>query len=266
MTFLDKLANSGPLLWGLAALLGACFGSFMTLLVHRLPRDEPVVATRSHCPKCLTPLSWKDLFPIFSYLLAGAKCRYCKAPISPRYVLLEIGMALLFVILLWAYGLTWQTVILALLAVCLVTMIIIDFGHYIIPDQLQIAMIVLGVLYIFAMEREFDVYATGAFVGLAIGLALRYGFLWLRNKDALGMGDVKFLFVVGLWIGAKPLVPFLFLSGILGIVTSVLWRALKQGAVFPFGPALAVAMVICLLWPQVPALFWETDRWLTFLR
>ncbi len=266
MTIIDNLANSGWVLLLLAAVIGACFGSFITLLAHRLPRDEPVVATRSRCPQCHTPLRSRDLVPVLSYLWSRGQCRHCALRISPRYLMIELVTAVCFVLLVWQFGLSTQAGILVLLAVCLIALIVIDFEHYIIPDSLQVAMIVLGVAYCFVMERVIDVYIVGALVGLLIGLVLRYGFLWLRNKDALGMGDVKFLFVVGLWLGAKPLVPFLFIAGLLGIATSLLWRALRQGALFPFGPALAIAMVICLLWPELPALFWQADRWVGVFR
>ena len=87
---------------------------------------------------------------------------------------------------------------------------------------------------------------------------LKYGFLYLRNKDGLGLGDVKLLFGIGLWLASPVmLVPFLFISGVLGTVCGLLWRKAGRGAQFPFGPALAIALLVCIVWPEIAERFWQ---------
>lgn len=102
-----------------------------------------------------------------------------------------------------------------------------------------------------------DVIAAG-FIGLAIGLTLKYGFLYLRNKDGLGLGDVKLLLGVGVWLASGvSFVPFLFFSGVLGVVFGLGWRVIGRGEVFPFGPALAASLLLCVVWPNMANQFWQ---------
>ncbi len=97
-----------------------------------------------------------------------------------------------------------------------------------------------------------------ACVGAIIGLTLKYGFLYLRNKDGLGLGDVKFLFVAGIWIAnAANFVPFLFFAGVLGVISGTLWRVIGRGEHFPFGPALVMALFLCVVFPELPNHFWN---------
>jgi prepilin signal peptidase PulO-like enzyme (type II secretory pathway) len=99
------------------------------------------------------------------------------------------------------------------------------------------------------------IYAQYGVTLQGVLLALHYGYKWLRKKDGLGFGDVKFLAVAGLWLGVMPMVPFLFYAGVLGIITGLVWRALGLGPVFPFGPSLAVALFICVAYPEAGNLF-----------
>ncbi|MFO1242760.1 MAG: prepilin peptidase [Rickettsiales bacterium] len=242
----------------LVVLTGLCFGSFITLLSYRLPRQMQIGATRSKCPNCKTPLGFKDLFPVLSWLTSGGKCRHCGKKIHWRYPLVEILTAILFLVIVLQVGLTYEAAIFALLGVCIIALCVIDFEHRIIPDELQWAMFALAVLHHFLLPVSWWDKITGAVIGVAIGAALKYGFLWLRKKDGLGMGDVKFLLVAGFWLGTLPLVPFLFLSGLLGIVTAFIWKYFNDDRRFPFGPALALSMFALLLFPSLDALFWET--------
>jgi len=98
---------------------------------------------------------------------------------------------------------------------------------------------------------------AGALLGALIGWGLQTGYHRLRKRDGLGTGDVKFLAVAGLWLGAINLIPLLFFSGVLGVLTATLWQWLRRGALFPFGPALALSLWICVLWPRVPFFFFH---------
>lgn len=241
----------------LVVLTGLCFGSFITLLSYRLPRDMKIGATRSKCPNCNTPLGFKDLFPVLSWLTSGGKCRHCGKKIHWRYPVTEIVTAALFPIVFLQIGLSIEFGIFAMLGVCIIALCVIDFEHRIIPDELQWVMFALAILHHALVTVDWWDKIGGALLGVSIGAALKYGFLWLRKKDGLGMGDVKFLLVAGLWLGTLPLVPFLFLSGMLGILTSLAWKCFNDDPRFPFGPALAISMFALLLFPSVGNLFWS---------
>ncbi len=250
-------ALAGPEL-ALIALLGACIGSFISLISHRLPLDEPVVRTRSRCPHCLHVLSVRDLLPIFSWVLARGRCRYCSVRVSMRYPLIELSCALGASLLVWWFGLSLATAALVGMWWAAVALIATDLEHYIILDEVQIALALLALLYHYARGGDMVACAQAGAVGIAIGCILKYGFLWATHKDGLGLGDVKFLGVAGLWLASSAsFVPFLFISGVLGIASAALWRLLGRGEVFPFGPALMLSLVLCTYYPYAATGFWS---------
>lgn len=236
-------------------LIGLCFGSFATLVSWRLPRGEAICATRSQCPKCKTNLGVLDLFPLLSWLLSKGKCRHCGEKVHWRYPAIELLCAASFLLVYSIYGLSVDLVIIALLAAALITMLVIDFEHYIIPDSLQIFFLGLGIAWQLYHGAIILNIAIAGLVGLAIGAALKYGFLLLRNKDGLGMGDVKFLGVAGVWLGIAPIPVLMFLSGIIGIFTALIWRVLGHGERFPFGPALGITMFLLIIYPDMANIF-----------
>jgi len=247
-----------PYMAAFAGVIGTMIGSFLTLATHRLPLDEKIGMTRSHCPKCLTNLRIRDLFPILSWLLSRGKCRYCHATVHWRYPLIELACAMGTAAMVWRYGVSLEALALSGLWWCFVAIVITDLEHTIILDEVQIAAGLFGALYAFALNLDANDVVASAFAGLTIGLTLKYGFLYLRNKDGLGLGDVKFLFVVGIWLGnAANFVTFLFFSGVLGMVSGISWRAMGLGERFPFGPSLAAALLLCVLFPQAAHGFWQ---------
>lgn len=234
----------------LVFVVGLVFGSFITCASYRLPLDIDVVRKPSYCPNCQAKLGLYDLFPVFSWLFSGGKCRYCPAKISTRYPLIELATAGVFTFLYSRYGLTPQALMLALMAVMLLIMIVADLEHFIIPDSVHVVLLPLGLLYHYINGTlSFDVlWSFGLMTGVA--LLLHYGYSALRGRAMLGFGDVKFFAVVGVWLGLGAIPVFLFVAGVLGVVLGLLWRAFGRGEVFPFGPALAVAMFFCVLYPQ----------------
>lgn len=234
----------------LLILFGLAFGSFATMASYRLPRGEDLVFKPSFCPSCQHVLSVWDLFPIFSWLFSKGKCRYCKTKIHIRYPLTELVMAILFVLVYCKTGISLVSLALLGLSVCLVIMTVTDIEHRIIPDSLQIAILLCGILYRYALDSEIYQYFSGLFFGLGFALALRYGFFLWKKREGLGMGDVKFFAVSGMFLGIKSFIPFLFFAGIFGIIFSLIWRKLGGEEEFPFGPALGASMLLCLLFPE----------------
>lgn len=248
---------------GLTIFLGLCLGSFATALVYRLPRGISMVAkTRSACPSCQHDLAVRDLVPVFSWLMLKGRCRYCGVFVGWRYPLVEIltlGLCLCFY---FVYGFTAIGLCLFVLAAVLAAIIGIDFAHKIIPDTLNITVGVLGLVGVliaglvsFNPPEFLLVKGAGALGGAALygfsALFLRQVFLWVMNKEALGLGDVKFFAAVGVWFGldAEMASWFMLLSGGFGIGLALFWKKMTGEAVFPFGPALVAAFVVVLcLW------------------
>ena len=180
-----------PALGGvLAAALGLAFGSFVTLASYRLPRDEPIIAGRSRCPSCKTPLAARDLVPVVSWLLQHRRCRRCSAPVSPRYAIIEVVLGALFVAVYLRLGAGVEGLFLAGLAVGLVILAAVDIEAGIIPDKVLIVLAPLGLAYQFALGDALAGLAGGALAG-GVAAVVRLGFLRLRGREGLGLGDVK---------------------------------------------------------------------------
>lgn len=240
----------------LAALLGLVFGSFISMFTYRYPRDEPMGRQRSRCPSCSHTLGLPDLIPFFSWAMQSGRCRHCRTPIPARYPLIELSTMVGFILVVGQVGLGWAFMPLAALAGCTVALIATDLEHWIIPDPVHWILIPAGLGYA-AMQGELPSRLGGLIAGLLFGLLLHHGYRRLRGREGLGMGDVKFFATAGAWLGLWGLVPYCFLAGLVGIAFAMVWRALTGDKYFPFGPALAMTLFGCALYPELPALFWS---------
>lgn len=243
------------LLYFVTGFLGLCFGSLISLLSYRLPRDLPVGAQRSKCPHCHTTLKARDLIPLLSFLVSCARCRYCKTALSWRYPAIELLTAAAFLFVVWLHGPALHTVCLLGLTVSVITLIVTDLEQYIIPDEMQWAMAVFAIADFFFTDKAWQDHLIAAASAGALAMALRVGFRKLRKKEGLGLGDVKLFTVAGLWLSIALLPLFFLASGLIGIATALLWRAMGRGQYFPFGPALAVALWFCAVFFDTLATF-----------
>lgn len=241
---------------------GVSLGSFVTLASYRLPLGEDIVVKPSRCTNCDTKLDFFDLWPVLSWVFSKGACRHCKARVSARYPLTELATGGMFVWLYFQFGFTLLCGILCLLWVMLMIMMVVDLEHYIIPDQVHYVLIPLALAYHYVMKTSADDVVGGLLMGAGVGLVLHHGYRILRRREGLGFGDVKFFVVAGLWLGVAPFVPFLFFSGVFGIVLGLVWRAMGKGPIFPFGPALALAMFLCIVSPFYGNLFWNIGEML----
>ncbi|MBI4969776.1 MAG: prepilin peptidase [Rhodospirillales bacterium] len=238
----------------LALLLGLVFGSFVTALVHRVPRGMALLGDRSRCPACGHVLGWRDLVPLLSWLTSRGRCRHCGQTISFRYPMIEIASALLVLLVAARQAEPLAAALLALMAVLLLAIALIDLEKRIIPNRLLLALLPIGLAYRLTVDADPLDMLGGLALALALGLGLAFGYAKLRGRPGLGMGDVKFLALAGLVLGFSGFPVFLLLAGLLGVVTGLGWRLAGRGSRFPFGPALAATLLIVLLFPSLSRL------------
>jgi prepilin signal peptidase PulO-like enzyme (type II secretory pathway) len=246
----------------LVFLIGISLGSFITLASWRLPRGEDIVHTRSRCTACGHALGVRSLLPVLSWVLQRGRCAYCRAGIHWRYPAIELATGVLLLLIYARYGITPMAGVLALLTVMLLIMIVVDFEHYLIPDAVHVALLPLALWWRWLTDGDWADAALGFALGAGIALLLHHGYRRLRGKEGLGFGDVKFFAVAGAWLGVAGMVPFFFFAGMFGVGTALLWRMLKRGKLFPFGPALAAALWMCVVFPDAPGAFWQLQGWL----
>lgn len=230
-------------------ILGPVFGSFTSMASYRIPRNESIFKGRSRCPNCKHNLGIKDLFPVFSWLFSKGKCRHCHAKISASYLFHELTLGSLFLLVFLIYGLSWLTLIIWGVAICLVILIAIDLEHYYLPDTVQIPLAILALAYSLTATSNFTISLLGGLAYFALGYGLRLLGYALKKMEAFGWGDIKFFGIVGIFLGLNPLKAaiFFFCAGVIGIITALIWKKLDKGEVFPFGPSLALSLMGTLL-------------------
>lgn len=229
------------------ALLGLIAGSFLSVVAHRVPLGESIVAPRSRCPNCGTQIAAYDNIPLFSYLALRGRCRHCDAKVPATYPLLEAGLAAVFVAILLRYSDDGIEIALgACLAATLATITLTDLEHRVIPNKVLIVAALVAVGLLVAGDR--DALAEHA-IAAAIAFAVMF-LIAIVYPRGMGMGDVKLAGVMGLYLG-KAVAPALligFAAGALfglALIASRGAEARKQAV--PFGPFLAAGGVIALL-------------------
>lgn len=258
-----------PVVWiALAAVLGLLVGSFLNVVILRLPermaagwrreaRDvlelepdaEPlppgIVREPSHCPQCKHPLSAADNIPLFGWLLLRGRCRYCKTKISIQYPLVELLGGVLSAVVVWKFGPTWTALAGLLFTWMLIAAAGIDFRTQLLPDQLTLPLLWLGLLL-----SLLPMFATApaAIVGAAIGYLSLWSVYWafklLTGKEGMGYGDFKLLAALGAWMGPVALLPMILLSSLIGALVGgslIALRKHQREIPMPFGPFIAAA-------------------------
>jgi prepilin signal peptidase PulO-like enzyme (type II secretory pathway) len=240
------------------ALIGAVIGSFISLVAYRIPKNMPIIAGRSQCTSCGKKLGACDLIPLISWAWRKGKARCCGAKISIRYPLIELASALGALALICVFGFNPVSMIFVLMWWCALALIVTDLEAYLLPNQMLIALGALGAIYVTYIGYPQMEVLKSALIGLGIGLGLRFGALIFLKKPGLGLGDVKLFAVSGLWLASPmALVPFMFYAGIFGILFALIWRMMGHGKVFPFGPSMLSALLLCTLYPQSIRIFWQ---------
>lgn len=268
--------NSNVVVFALsAAVLGLLIGSFLNVVVYRLPQmmmrdwrqqardvlEMPeeqsketfnLILPNSRCPHCSHEIKPWENIPLVSWLFLRGKCSDCKQPISMRYPLVELACGLLSAVIAWRYGVSWDALAMLVLTWGLLAMSLIDADHQLLPDALVLPLLWLGLIL-----NSFGVFVSlsDAVWGAAIGYMSLWSIFWLfklvTGKEGMGYGDFKLLAMLGAWGGWQILPLTILLSSVVGAVLGVIILRVQRNSIskpIPFGPYLALAGWIALLW------------------
>jgi prepilin signal peptidase PulO-like enzyme (type II secretory pathway) len=233
-------------------IFGVCIGSFLNCVIYRLEQKRKITG-RSFCPNCKHKLSWIDLFPVFSFLCLGGKCRYCRNKISIQYPLAELATGALF-ILLFNYQNILQSVFYWIIASFLIILFIYDLKHYLIPDMVLFPAIAITLIY-----NLISPYSITKFWLVFFAIIIASGFflvIFLASKGKwMGFGDVKLAILMGLLLGLPNVLVALFLAFFFGAIIGVILMIFgKKGlkSEIPFGPFLIAGTFLAILWgPEI---------------
>jgi len=243
--------------YGIALLFGLMIGSFVNVIVFRLPKGMPaeghngkwpILGGRSKCPSCGYIIRWYENIPVFSFLWLKGRCSSCLDFISPRYPLIEILVGTLAVLIVWYFGTTWET--LALFAFCclLLALTLIDLDNFLLPDALTLPAIWIG-LFINAFEilRPAREAILGAVCGWVCFAGINTAYKFISGRDGIGRGDWKLAAAIGAWLGYTDLLSALFIAFLTGAIVGTAILMGNRGdrrTLIPFGPFLAIGGII----------------------
>ena len=282
-----------PAFWiGFAFLFGLVIGSFLNVVIFRLPEGQSIVSPGSRCPGCEAPIAWYDNVPVLSFLGLRGRCRHCRLAISYRYPSVELLTGLVFALIAWRFGAGWLMPLYALFAAGLITAALIDFDRQLIPDEISLGGLACGLLLAPLASWALGAAYLGALAESGLGALLGGGLLWsvaflhARVSVALGrsfehwpgegaevpkpssadywlwfpgmgLGDVKLLAMIGAFLGPWGVLETIVTASLLGLVLGLAYAAVtrKLNAPFGFGPAIAAGALLALLFPPTNLLF-----------
>lgn len=226
-------------------IFGLILGSFLNVVIYRLPRGESVAYPPSHCPECQHRLGFFDLFPVLSFLCLHGRCRYCRAKINPRYPLVEFITGLVTVIWWYRYGINPQGIAFLIVTYVFIAIAYIDLDHKIIPDILTLPLIAGGLLF-----RLWQGDLVSAFIGVLVGGGILGLIAWIYPRG-MGLGDAKLLAAAGAFLDWEKTCYILILGCLLGLVMVIpliLLKKMERRQQFPFGPFLVLATLVIVYW------------------
>jgi len=277
MTIIDLLSTSPAFYLFVVGLLGLTVGSFLNVVIHRLPimmerewrahcaeltegntsppdtEEKLTLSTpRSRCPHCGHAITARENIPVLSYLWLRGRCSACSEKISARYPLIEFITALLSIMVAWHFGFTWPALAALFFTWALITLTMIDFDHQLLPDSITLPFLWLGlVLSLWPIFVDSPTAIIGAIAGYLSLWIVYWAFKLITGKEGMGYGDFKLLALLGAWMGWQMLPVIILLSSAVGAVvgiTLILARGRDRNTAIPFGPYLAAAGWIALLW------------------
>ncbi len=279
---LDLFTQHPGLYMASVALFGLLVGSFLNVVIHRMPRmlerewreqcawlqgHEPeqgerynLVLPPSACPKCGHAIRWYENIPLLSWVALGGRCSQCKAAITPRYPLVEALTGLLFAAAAWNWGVTIDVFWVWTLLAALLALTFIDFDTHLLPDNLTLPLAWIGLLAnLSGRFAPLDEAVLGAVAGYFSLWSVYYLFKFLTGKEGMGFGDFKLLAALGAWLGWKMLLPIVLVASLIGAmfgIALILFKGQARGKPIPFGPWLALGGVISLFWGPAFLHYW----------
>ena len=265
------MLNNYNFFYILVLLTGLCVGSFINVVVYRLPLmlkhqwrqqchqflKQPCLQTerskkpfnllypRSHCPHCQQTLKTWHLIPVLSYCLQKGCCQFCKQRISPSYPIIEITTALLTLYIFWACNNDWEILFLLILAWSLLSLVVIDIQHQLLPDQISVPLIWLGLLAnLFGFFTPVQDAIIGAIVAYCTLWLIAKLFRLIRGKEGMGYGDFKVFAIFGAWLGWQSLPEIILLASLSGAIIGIsliLTKKIVRDTPIPFGPFIIIA-------------------------
>ncbi|MEO0122464.1 MAG: prepilin peptidase [candidate division WOR-3 bacterium] len=230
-------------------IFGSALGSFLNVLIYRMPRGLSIVNPGSFCPHCKKPIKWYENIPILSFIFLGGKCNKCKNSISIQYPIVELLTALL---LLWSFtkfSFRIEFFFIAIFFIILIVISGIDFKHQVIPDIFSIPGIFVGLVYQF-INHNFLPGLVGAFFGGGIIFLIRVLGGWAYKKEVMGMGDVYLVALIGAFVGFPMIIPAIFIAALVGTIFGIIYLAVTHQSKdnpIPFGPFLSAGGAIVVI-------------------
>ena len=240
----------------IAFVFGSIWGSFANVCIYRLPANKNVATGRSCCPNCNKLIKWYDNIPIISFLFLQGVCRNCSKKINTQYLLVELISGFSFAICYYFFGISITTLLFFILTICFVIIFFIDLKHFIIPNELTVTLMVIGIIKSIDPDLNNEIFPN--FINSVLGGVIGYVLIWLiilfykkvRNKEGMGLGDAKLLSAIGFWFGWVSLPFILFFSSFIALV-SVLPDLIKNKknltSQIPFGPFIILGTLSYLL-------------------
>ncbi len=219
-------------------IFGTLIGSFLNVVIYRIPKEESIVFPASHCQSCQTPLKWYHNIPIFSWLYLGGKCAFCKEPISKQYPSVEFITGLIFVVLFLKLGLVWYLPFILASFTALFALVMIDFKYYAVPDSVNFFALAMALI-----QPDFITAAIDASIAALALFLLGLGVSFIAKKEAMGSADVIVAGTMAALLGFPNFFVALFLSALLAMIPSLL----AKDTMVPFVPFLALATFIVYL-------------------
>lgn len=236
------------LLYVIIFLYGIVIGSFLNVLIYRLPNKENISTTRSHCMSCGHKLSWYDLVPLLSWLSLGGRCRYCKGKISIQYPLIESLNGFGYVLIFAVKGFSWLSILFCLAFSVFIVISVIDFRTYEIPPALNLCILVLGIVRLLIYRSDYMEFIIGFVAVSGFMLVLLILGRLIAGVEAFGGGDIKLMAAAGLLLGVKEIILAFIIGCILGaVIHSVRMRVSDEENVLAFGPYLCMGLTIAML-------------------
>ena len=244
----------------LGAAIGLCIGSFLNVVIYRLPIGQSIVTPPSRCRKCGYPLQWYDNIPVLSWLFLRGRCRKCGVGVSIQYPIVELVTGALFVLVIW---MTPPGPLLAtrLILVCiLIALFGIDLEHQILPNVITLPGIAVGVLLSLIAPPGWKDALIGVLLGGGVLYAVAGAYYLWRREEGMGMGDVKMLAMIGAFLGWKAVLVTLVLASFAGAIIGLVLMAAQRGTMkfaLPFGTFLAIGGIVAMFAGE-PLVAWYT--------